>query len=161
MLSFLFLSILLIFTQTEKTKNAGPELIQAIFVSRHGIRASVNPIPNYVCKEFKKMPGQITSAGMYQNFRVGELLKEDYKDLLNDFTYNPKKHRFIATGDDKTLSSGQNLFQGIFNDTFKEQTDPFPVCKVHLVYLFFFLSLLLKYFRLFLFLQILHQLIML
>lgn len=137
-MSFFFLSILFIFTQTEKTKNAGPELIQAIFVSRHGIRASVNPIPNYFCKEFKKMPGQITSTGMYQNFRVGQLLAEDYADLLNSSTYNPKKHRFIATGDDKTLSSGQNLFQGIFNKTFKEQTEPFPVCKVYLVYVFFF-----------------------
>ncbi|XP_001607711.1 venom acid phosphatase Acph-1-like [Nasonia vitripennis] len=100
-------------------KNLKLEMVQALL--RHGARTAIN------C-EIELVPGldesayepygmaQLTAEGMQEEYRLGQMLRERYKDFLPDI-YKPEDAFAYSSGYDRTKASLQLVLASLYQPT--------------------------------------------
>ena len=98
-----------------------PDLVIEIF--RHGIRTPETPKYDSSWDDYGY--GELTPAGMRQQYMLGAILKETYPDLL--IPYKPSKIYVQATQENRTIVSALSQLYGIYNGIGPNLTDDYPV----------------------------------
>ncbi|XP_028606855.2 lysosomal acid phosphatase-like isoform X2 [Podarcis muralis] len=93
----------------------GRELKYVVLVYRHGDRNPLSTFPTNVVNEdvWPQGYGQLTTRGMRQQYLLGQLIKDRYKDFLSD-EYKRKEIYVRSTDYDRTIMSAQANLAGLF-----------------------------------------------
>ncbi|KAJ6629958.1 hypothetical protein lerEdw1_014684, partial [Lerista edwardsae] len=88
---------------------------------RHGDRTPAATYPTDPYKEdiWPQGFGQLTTIGMQQHFKLGQLLRERYKNFLSN-EYHKKEIHILSTDGDQDIMSAQANLAGLFLPTEKQ-----------------------------------------